>query len=117
LNEWHHVAGTYDLNSIKLYRDGVLVDESVIGDITPYYAPTLPLIVGRDDQVAGRYFNGLVDEVRIYSRALGPDEIAVLSGNFPVEPGETAAFTSTCSGMCSYRLNLGGIAKEAMLQC
>lgn len=34
-----------------------------------------------------------------------------------VQPGETATLVHTCSGLCSYKLVLGSMAREAMLEC
>ncbi len=63
------------------------------------------------------YMNGTIDELRIYNRALSPDEIAGLAGNLQLQPGETATLTHACTGVCRYSLALGGMAKEAMLEC
>jgi len=56
---------------IALYYNGELVDdESVSGSTTPFSAPTY--IGGCNDNY---YFNGTIDEARIYNRALSPEEI------------------------------------------
>jgi len=57
-----------------LYMDG----ELVAGPNGPYGAiayDTGIMAIGWDDGIAERYFNGLIDEVRIYNRALTPQEI------------------------------------------
>lgn len=71
--------------------------------------------IGRRENL---YFNGIIDEVRIYNRALEEDEIKALAENsVTVEAGETAYMTYTCEGRCSYSLVLGGSAREASLEC
>jgi predicted GH43/DUF377 family glycosyl hydrolase len=72
ITQWHHYVGTFDGSTIKLYIDGSLVaSTSYSGSIK---SDTGPLYIGRDDGYS-RYFNGSIDEVAIYSRALSADEI------------------------------------------
>jgi len=73
-NAWSHVALTYDKaqSSLKLWIDGVPHDERIItGDIE---VSTLPLFIG-GNQVWGEYFNGQIDNIRIYNRALNIVEL------------------------------------------
>ena len=74
---WHHVAGVYDGADLLLYVDGVL-DNSVTAtgamdtnDISVYF--------GDNAEVAGRYFEGLMDDVYIYDTALTPSAILALA--------------------------------------
>jgi hypothetical protein len=84
LNVWIHIAGVYDGQNWLLYRNGEeiarlpsmvgavpVVSDWAIGARAPGVSPCLPV-------PAERYFNGLIDEVRLYSRALGPSEILEL---------------------------------------
>jgi len=80
---WHHVAVTYDQSTMRLYVDGVL-DNSTTETGTPDTSIGSVLIgaeVGTSS-AARRFFNGTIDEVRVYSRALTAEEIAHHSGNF-----------------------------------
>jgi prepilin-type N-terminal cleavage/methylation domain-containing protein len=71
---WHHIAATYDGSNGRLYVDGVSgTPGSCAGCVT---VSTSTLIIGNDDCCGGRYFNGLIDEVRIYNRALSATEIS-----------------------------------------
>ncbi|UCG70723.1 MAG: right-handed parallel beta-helix repeat-containing protein, partial [Thermoplasmata archaeon] len=73
VNEWHHWAGTYDglTNERKIYRDGTLV----ASDTAPEdYLGTGNLWIGTGP--GGNPFNGKIDEVKIYNRALSQHEIA-----------------------------------------
>jgi hypothetical protein len=81
---WHHVAvvlendGSPDISEVRLYVDGVL--ETTGGTV-----PRLLNTGSSEDVRIGvhysglRYFNGLIDEVRIYNRPLTDAEIAVLA--------------------------------------
>jgi len=74
--QWHYLAGTYNGSTMTMYLDGVEVGTTqIVGTITPYDTilefgayPNLP-------KYSHYVFNGSVDEVRIHSRALSPDEI------------------------------------------
>ncbi|MBD3183937.1 hypothetical protein GF312_16755 [Candidatus Poribacteria bacterium] len=68
---WHHVVITYDGSQGRLYLDGVMhVDIPVSGDIAE---TDEPLHIG--DGNNERHFNGIIDEVRIYNKALTEDEV------------------------------------------
>jgi prepilin-type N-terminal cleavage/methylation domain-containing protein len=77
IKEWHFYVGTYSENNyLRLYIDGNLA----AGPLGPYGTIAsstggFTLYIGQD---AGRYFNGLIDEVRLYNRALSDSEIKVL---------------------------------------
>lgn len=70
--EWHHVAGTYDGTKLTIYIDGELkAEKETTAKIT---ANAYPVGIGRDVE-RNRGFNGLIDDARIYNRALTIDEI------------------------------------------
>jgi hypothetical protein len=84
-NSWHYLVGTFDpANDLrKLYVDGVIVAIST-SPLTSLSAGTvsIPLEIGRHF-ITGwgsptNYFNGLIDEVHIYARALNDAEISDL---------------------------------------
>ncbi|MEM4702895.1 MAG: LamG-like jellyroll fold domain-containing protein [Candidatus Pacearchaeota archaeon] len=70
VNTWHHVVGTANGTHTKLYIDGQLI--STVAEGTPAICSG-----GWDIGSTGseKYFNGTIDEVRIWSRALSPEEI------------------------------------------
>jgi len=76
-NIWRHITGVYDkpTNTMKLYADGLLVNTKTgIGDVTALGE----LFIGRSPY--GNYFGGMIDDVRIYDRALSQSEINELAG-------------------------------------
>jgi len=74
LNEWQHLAMTYDGVDLKVYVDGVQVASAPVNKKrTPGASP---LAIGRR-QDAFAYFKGVIDEVRIYDRALSVEELKV----------------------------------------
>jgi hypothetical protein len=72
LNTWTHLATTYDGTTLKTYVNGVLAGtRTVSGTII---SSTGVLRIG-GDSVWGEYFAGLIDDVRVYNRALSQAEI------------------------------------------
>lgn len=70
---WHHVAGVYDGNEFRLYVDGKLdKSKSAWGNGDKNNSP---VYIGENSEVLGREWNGLIDDVRIYSYALSDAEI------------------------------------------
>lgn len=71
-NTWTHVAGTYDGSVLRLFINGAQVDTTPIaGTIATSGGP---LRIG-GNSLWGEFFQGRIDEVRIYNRALSPAEI------------------------------------------
>jgi hypothetical protein len=71
--EWHHFAGTYDGTEAKIYIDGVLdATKAGTGQIN---LTSSDLYIGENSGATGRFLHGLLDDVRIYSRALIETEI------------------------------------------
>jgi len=77
LDEWHHVAGTFDGANINLYVDGVL--DINVTTTEPIGANEANVLIGENPESAGRYWDGLIDEVVIYNRALSDAEISFLA--------------------------------------
>jgi len=68
--QWNHIVGVYDGRYLKFYLNGVIKINDDIGTYT-LGAGSGDLIIGRDDPSAGqRYFNGLIDDVRVYNSAV-----------------------------------------------
>ena len=98
-NQWHHVAAVVDNGTITLYVDGQpSATHSFTGNIS--HASDLPNHIGGSPGFGGRNFNGVIDEVRIWSSArtqaeLLDNSIVDLTGNeenlvayFPMNEGQ-----------------------------
>lgn len=73
VGEWVHVAGTYDGKLLRLYVNGAEDAGAELKAPLSVEASPLQCFVGSG---AGGYrFDGVIDEVRILSRALTPDEL------------------------------------------
>jgi hypothetical protein len=78
---WHHVAVTMDAdNKIHcLYLDGEIVAKNTAARYTPSsLGVTTQNWLGRSQYAVDVYFNGLLDDFRIYSRVLSKEEILYL---------------------------------------
>jgi glucose/arabinose dehydrogenase len=72
LNAWTHLAATYDGAVMRMYVNGSQVaTKAQTGAMT---ASTGALRIG-GNSVWGEWFSGLIDDVRIYDRALAPAEV------------------------------------------
>jgi len=74
-DQWYHIAATKDSSDLKLYVDGRLKDSSSTDGLTGVsynayigYEPTSSL-----------YYNGLIDDVRIYNRPVSESEFQDIS--------------------------------------
>ncbi len=72
VNTWTHVAFTYDGTTLRMFVNGVQV--SSLAGPASIIASNGVLRIGGNG-VWGEYFRGLIDEVRIYNRALTAMEI------------------------------------------
>lgn len=72
LNVWSHLATTFDGSFVRLYVNGTQVGSLPFSGSMA--ASTGPLRLG-GNSVWGEWFAGLIDEVRVYNRALSASEI------------------------------------------
>jgi hypothetical protein len=71
-NEWHRIGFAWDGSHRHLYVDGTQVAEDT-ADVMYLWASTGNLCIGGGANLeAGSYFSGLIDDVRIYNRAIEP---------------------------------------------
>ena len=71
-NTWTHLAATYDGAQLRLYVNGTLAgSRAQTGNMT---VSSAPLRIG-GNAVWSEFFAGLIDEVRVYNRALSAAEI------------------------------------------
>src|SRR5262249_19926176 len=83
MNRWYHVVVTYDGSRLaagtKIYIDGEEAGTDVLLDeLNQSFQTKEPLRLGTGGGAESR-FNGLLDDVRVYSRVLEPTEARILS--------------------------------------
>ncbi len=73
LDEWYHFAISWDGSIARFYKNGSIADSNFfVGD---FLVNDHPLEIGRDTPGVTEYFNGKLDEIRLYNRSLNDDEI------------------------------------------
>ncbi len=84
-NQWHYVAGVYDGTNENVYYDGVLVQTcpktgSINVTSDPLYIGLYNYAIGTEGSswYGYRPFGGLIDDARVYNRALSAAEIQAI---------------------------------------
>jgi TolB protein len=70
--EWSHVAATFDGKELRLYVNGQLKDSRESKYATIVHSG---IVRGGVDNLKQTHFAGLIDEIRIYRRALSAEEV------------------------------------------
>ncbi len=110
---WHLVTGTYDGSTATLYVDGAMAASDT------FAAPgntTYPLYIGRYYADNGSGWNGAIDEVHLYNRAVTSAEVSALYGYIPPTISITAPTTSTVSGAVTVSATAGNNVAVADVQ-
>lgn len=79
---WHHVAVTIDsaTKTMKLYLDGELAGSGATSLLPKDMGVTTQNWIAKSQYAADAYFKGVVDDFRIYNKALSKGEIMYLAG-------------------------------------
>jgi beta-galactosidase len=108
--EWHHVAGIYDGSELRLVVDAAVIARAHAGRIahTPY-----PVNVGRNAALHGMEHPGqltdaVIDDVRVFARALAPKELDADSPALRREARLWLDFESVEERGEFYSLGIGG---------
>lgn len=81
-NTWYYLSATYDGETLKAYKDGVLTEENTNPSGNPDNSAAA-LGIGRD--LTEQYFKGRIDEVKIYNYARSPSQILQdMNGERPI---------------------------------
>jgi hypothetical protein len=81
---WYYLAGTYDGEDLKAYTNGQLITTNS-DPSGPPAGDTNTLKLGRHASAA-QFFNGTVDDARVYNRALSQKEILSAMNNYSIDP-------------------------------
>jgi len=79
LNEWHHIAAVYDMSAmtVDFYIDGVHDSQRTYTNTRTVELG--PLRIG-SAQCCGRYFDGRMDDLRIYNAVVSSAHVGYLAG-------------------------------------
>jgi hypothetical protein len=87
LGDWHHIVLTYDGSGraagLHLYASGERLDTEIVRDaLDGSFKTAAPLRVG--SKALGKPYTGQIDDLRLYDRALTPEQIAQLAIHYRV---------------------------------
>ncbi|MBF9143937.1 gliding motility-associated C-terminal domain-containing protein [Microvirga sp. SRT04] len=73
--KWHHLAGVCNFSTWQIYVDGVLENSAAFPASQSDLTTSTSLVIGCYDVQSGQYFNGDLDEVRVWRTARTATEI------------------------------------------
>lgn len=102
-NRWYHVVGVYEGNYIAIYIDGSLDNWRLAsGNIS---TNSKSVYIGENSEATGRCFNGRIDSVKVWNKALSSIEIFTLYGNGSPAPAELVGCWYMNTGDCKTTIN------------
>jgi len=105
LNNWYLIVGTRSDTTMNLYVNGVLSVSASTNNTLPLYDDISSVFtIGCRDNIS-QYISGMINDVRIYKRALKQTEITALYNEsnpvLPANAGIITGITSICQGQNS----------------
>jgi len=95
-DKWSHMAATYDGKQMKVYLDGDFIESTSVSGKIADWAGDLNIGGAADAPGNSNFlFNGIMDELKIWNKALTNEEIKQAMMPFAVEPSGKSA---TCWG-------------------
>lgn len=77
-NTWHHVAVSYGPQGIRFYIDGLLDENQPDVDLS-FGENEEPLFIGADFPGGDEYFDGLIQDVKVFNRVVQSEDILTLA--------------------------------------
>jgi hypothetical protein len=115
-NNWENIICSYDGNILKIYRNGVQTDSQIVGggltsslNTAGRYYTIGQCIDWLSPTTNFQSFNGKLDDIAIWNRALTPQEITALYTASPTNNNETSNTTANVPGAIHYQ----AVARDA----
>ncbi|MBS1918404.1 MAG: LamG domain-containing protein [Bacteroidetes bacterium] len=78
-HEWYTIAYTYDGSKSRFFVNGALISTQTNSGTVSFTPNTSDLFIGRNEStIFPYYFNGVIDEVRIYNKAITNQQVEAL---------------------------------------
>jgi hypothetical protein len=107
--QFHHLAVTYDGTTFRLYRDGQL--DTTQASSANYANTSLPLNFGRFATAnVGWSYQGVMDDLRRYNRALSSSEISTLA-SLPSMPAPALASSGLAPRLTGIQIQSSGTVR------
>jgi hypothetical protein len=99
---WRHICGTYDGTYIRLYVNG---EEDANTPYTHGISTSDDCVcIGENLERTGRYWHGLIDDVRVYDRALDANDVRRLSAGVVLQGAGPIAHWKLNETGCNVRI-------------
>lgn len=103
-NEWQHIMGVKKGNQLSLYVNGEKVDSKVISGAMAN--DTSSLFIGTRIQIPANTFHGVIDEIKLYNKALTEEEISgVLSKSEYLLNSKLSLYPNPTDGEINFKLS------------
>src|SRR3989344_5624754 len=99
-NRWYYIVATWDTNVQRVYVDSVQTDSDAIASISPSGDAAIGTFATIPQN--NNYFNGIIDDFRVYNRALTADEIKRLYKIGATLKVNKPSYTGLDSGLVGY---------------
>ena len=78
IGNWTNLTGTFnkETQELAIYLNGKLINVETISGFTAFGHENIPFSIGRQYTSEAHYFQGNVDEIRLYDRTLSEEEVA-----------------------------------------
>ena len=116
-NTWAHVAGTFDRGALKLFVNGVQIASATSAITSIFTGTTYNMYIGTTP-LGQQRFDGLIDELSAYNRALSASEIQAIynadnAGKCTVAVFDDSSFVlsdgSTAAGSDNLQASIGAL--------
>lgn len=77
-NQWINLVAVKDNSTLKLYKNGLLIQTTDISNFGSVNNISFPFVIGGAGWSDSNYFMGKIDDVGVWNRALTPQEISQL---------------------------------------
>ena len=77
-NKWYLMTAVFDSSEVKLYIDGTLKSSASLSGVSLANGGTGMMLGKHQGGSWSNYFDGIIDDVRIYNKALSSSEVAAL---------------------------------------
>ncbi len=109
---WTHIAGVWDGGVMRLYTNGVEAANLNAAGLINTSGDPLYIATKNTSAPSGDRFNGRIDDVRIYNRALAPVEVAAILTNSPPVFAANPFSAPDASAGQFYSGSIAGIATD-----
>jgi hypothetical protein len=105
VNQWRHVVGRWNGTTMNIYINGIKQIETATIS-APISTNNNSVLFGYLDESPYYHYGGLIDDVRIYSRALTNDEINQTMSNTMKSSGKLTTWFNAGTGNYTYQVTI-----------